>query len=217
MADPTTFLIDANEVFDSMGLGASPGQGAEAAINYAIRRAQIRLEGMLKTSFDPRVVTDQFYLRGVTGAKLNGFVRLLLSNGSLRTDQPVTVYLADALNGTYTALDSTKVLVDYKRGFIQIAEEDVTEDHLRVIYTSGYVAADTTPEELLQSLLCMVPMLLMSTADAADSEKSSSSEAKKAKTFDAIAEDMMISVYGRRVGAVATPIHSTFTVYTPAP
>lgn len=213
MDDTTTkpfTLVSSAQVIEAMGQDAQLAAGATEAIESAIARATIRVEGLLKTRLVIGETVDQFYIRGVTGARLDGFVRLLLSNGCIRSDIDVVVEQADALRGTYVQVDPEQVLVDFATGLVQIPEEVIDQDHLRVTYQSGFHDGDTIPDEIQHAILCLVPQFLLShpANNGADpGNGTASAEVKKATSLAAQADDMLVP-YHRRPGAVATPIHS---------
>ena len=99
------------------------------------------------------------------------------------------------------------MLTDVRRGIVQIPSGDEeAELYVKVAYTSGYKLGDLVPEAIKQSLLCLVPMLMLSTSAAnAEPDKYWRGSSAKAESLAGFSEDM-VQEYTRRAGACAKPL-----------
>lgn len=209
-------LITAALLLGQMGTNPELAGAASDAIDGAISRAQVLLETQLRTSFAPLTVTDRFIIEPTTPCRLKGMVRLRLSNGCLRG--PVVVSQSTQLNGPYDAVAAEDVLVDEKKGLVQVDQEVLVERFVKVSYTSGFTSEDTPPEELLQAMFAMTPLLLLSTDSATSGESTPPKNATRYKSLYAVGEDMSFPYHRRSLGGVADPVHSTVIVSEePAP
>lgn len=208
-------LISGEELMQALGQNPDLASQAGPALDDAIARATLLLQTQLDTCLSAQNVTDTFVVDEHTPCRLRGFVRLRLSNGSVKVTDDIVVTQADEFDGDYVEIASTSVLVDYKKGLVQIRETAVTAEFLKVNYTSGYTEEDEAiPEEIVQALMCYAPLLLLSSSSATDGEAApAKSVFNKYKSLHDVGQDMSFP-YHRGLGAVVKPVHSDVTALT---
>lgn len=209
MADATAHeLITPDDVIEAMGQDPELMATATPAFESAIVRAKLKLQTVLGTRFAPLTNTDLFFI-GPLVRPLNNRYTLRLTNGLLRAAPTITY--ATEVDGTYAALDNP--ITDKVRGIVQVPVwDDQAEWYVKVQYDSGYVKGDTLPDALKHGLICLVPMLMLSTSAAtAEANKYWRAEHAKAQSLETFSEDM-VQDYTRRAGACARPIEYTGTV-----
>jgi hypothetical protein len=218
---PTYTLVTVPEVIDALGLPAELIGDANSVIGSAIRRATVRLENYLKTPLTPQRVEDLFFVDPSDSTKVEDrFFRFRLSNGAIRHDEPVLITQSSSRSGTFTTVSETDWLIDREKGLLQVADTVFGEaDFLqhprrncggqvwvKVVYASGFVAADDIPDEITQALLVQVPLLVFSSATMTQEPAQQLAQTKKAATMDGLTEDMVQS-YRRFFGNCMKPVY----------
>ena len=199
-------LITTDDVIAAMGLDPTFMEEAIPAFESAIARAKLKLQTVLGTKFTPLSCTDTFVVTPIARS-LNYRYTLRLTNGLLRA--PPTVAWCSEIDGTYEAL--ALPISDLLRGIVQIPGSDPRQEwYVKVNYTSGYKKGDRVPTGLHQGLICLVPMLLLSTSAATAESKQYKVEHAKALSLEGFSEDM-VQDYTRRAGACIRPLDHTST------
>jgi hypothetical protein len=222
-------LLEAGDVHEAMGSDAALLADVTPSFESAITRSVIKLQTVLGTSLKPLSNTDIFYV-DETARPLNDRLKLRLTNGLVRQDQPVTVMWTSEVDGTYEAVDNA--VWEYKKGFVMIPlwtpvgrysslsyqRSSIRQScpfYVKVTYASGLI--DNTDkvedyEELRQAVLSFVPGFIMSTADAATaSPKAMYAVMAKQKRQGDAADDMLIA-YMRTLAPSIRPFQSLQSV-----
>lgn len=206
------YLITTEEVFDAMGQNPDLMEESIPAVQGAILRAMIKLEGVLKTPLSRETREDTFFVSGVDGAPLNRRYTLRLTNGFIRKDTPISVSICDEVGGSY--LPVTNSVVQHERGTILIphgSSDDILGKYLKVTYSTGFSGPDEIPQEIRQALLCYVPLLLLSSSASVAEPKQQAVIVAKATSADSIGGDM-VAKYNRPVANSLKPIYSELVV-----
>lgn len=201
-------LISAEQLLQQLGANPDLAGAASEGVDGAISRATLLLESQLRTCLSLQDVTDQFVIEPHTPCRLRGMVRFLLSNGALR-GAPV-VSQASQFTGPYEAIDAEDVHADLKKGLVQVSDEVLVEKYVRIVYSSGFTKDDANlPEELVQAMFSLTPMLLLSSGSAVSGESEPPKSMTKYRSLYTMAEDMTVPYHRRNIGGVALPVYST--------
>lgn len=212
MAEPIFTLVTAKDVLDAMGQDPELLAASKTAIESALKRAKLRLEGFLKTELGHQTVTDTFLVNDREGIHPDGTYRLRLSCGCIRSDVAVSATtgpsMADVAAG---ALDLTGLNLDLDKGYLYLPADGTYDNtYVSVSYSAGFTAdddPDSIPEELKQSMLCFTPLLLLSASAATAEPKQQAATMSKANSMDAFAQDMLPR-FMRNVGAALRPVRT---------
>lgn len=201
-------LVSADDVIEAMGQDPEMMAEATPAFESAIVRAKLKLSTVLGTKFAPLSCEDLFMINAMV-RPLNSRYTLRLTNGLLRGTPTVT--WASEVDGTYEEVEN--VITDHQRGIVMIPVDDLTKEwYVKVAYDSGYKTGDTVPDQIKHGLICLVPMLMLSSKAAqAEDNKYWRAEHAKATSLETFSEDM-VQDFTRRAGACAKPIKHTATV-----
>lgn len=206
-------LLTFDEVMAATGQNPDLMADATEAVDSAVERATLKLENFLRTSFLPLTMQDWFYVdKEYCGAPVNQFYKCMLTNGSLRYDEPLAVSVADTFKGPYTI--ETDFLSTLRTGIVQVPSCGREGKWIKVSYTSGFISREELPKEVRQALLCYVPLLLLSSSAATAEPKQAATQAAKANALDEMARDMLPK-FIRRMGSVLLPVHTEFATYAP--
>jgi len=186
-------LVKVSEVAEAMS--STDVSGMEPAIESAISRAIIKVENFLKTSLAACEVTDLFYVNDYTGEPLDGYYRLVLSNGFVRGSVSVSSMLG--VSGDPTA--SAGALFDLQ--------------YVSATYRSGYLPDDVIHERVKQAVICFTPLLLLTASSNQIEAKVLQSAMDRATALDSSGEAMLLGLH-RKVGAAIHPVNSTITYLT---
>jgi hypothetical protein len=133
----------------------------DSTVQYAILGVKPWLENFLQSSLDFGERDDTFYLDsdgGVNPTKDKMF-RLKCTNGFIRSDQSVVVYVDAtyaAVQSTANVLDPTTYKVVYEKGYV-LVPEGYADQYIRVVYQSGFGDSEVLPRWLTESafLVCL--------------------------------------------------------------
>lgn len=216
-------VVTPEEVVQALGQDVQLVNVAGARLGGALDRAVTRVEGMLDTSLSAQTVEDSFFLphRSVVGVK-DFLVRLRLSNGLVRRDQPVVVSVSSERTGAYTDVSPADVMVDYNKGFVQVAvpanrcgatrlRHNHGSEYFKVTYASGYATNDTVPPPIKNAVICFTPKMIINVADVQD-RRMAAAETAKVTALDTEGENQLNEFF-RRIGNVLKPYFTTATVY----
>ena len=202
------YLITPEEVFDAMGQNPDLMEESTPAIQGAIIRAMIKLEGVLHTTLAVQTRKDTFFVSGRDGVPLNHRYTLRLTNGFVKADQPRSVSVCDAEFGEYLPVPNS--VFQYERGTVIVphgSSDDLLGKFIQVTYTSGFAKPKDIPDGVRQALLCYVPLLLLSSSAAVAEPKQQQAIVAKATSSDSIGGDM-VAKYHRPTSNALKPIYS---------
>ncbi len=201
-----TQLVTVTEVAEAMS--TTDVTGMEPAIESAISRATIRVETFLRTSLSACQVVDLFYIDSRAGDPLDGFYRLVLSNGLVK-EEP-TVASMDGVAGTPTSV--TGFYADKLRGVVKVPASE-SKRYVSVSYRSGYIPNDKIDERVKQAIICFTPLLLLTASSQQIEAKVQKAAMERATNMDGMGEAMLLSLH-RNVGAAIHPVNSIVTILT---
>jgi len=199
-------LVKVSEVAEAMS--STDVSGMDPAIESAISRAIIKVENFLKTSLAACEVTDLFYVNDYTGEPLDGYYRLVLSNGFVRGSVSVSSMLG--VSGDPTA--SAGALFDLQRGVVRVPVAEAGR-YVSATYRSGYLPDDVIHERVKQAVICFTPLLLLTASSNQIEAKVLQSAMDRATALDSSGEAMLLGLH-RKVGAAIHPVNSTITYLT---
>lgn len=209
--DQAFTLVSVSDVIAQMGLDNSMASEMTPMITGAIRRATIKVEGILGTSFQARSIVDTFYLGDCETYAGNGYYKLRLSQSIVRRDVDLLSQYSDDPTGTRTVGFNTVLNPD--RGVLMVPQGDFRGRYVTVSYAAGFNSEDEhVPEEVKQAILLFTPVMMLSVNSA--STDTTDAPSKKTADLGSYAMDMLVS-YLRNVGALVKPISTSYTDYIP--
>jgi len=210
LADAFT-LVTVDEVVQEMALNAELTDAYTPVILGAIRRATIKVEGLLGTSLQPRSVVDTFFVSGAGPLSEDGHYKLRLSQSLVRDDVDLACGFWDTgMKGQLRDLYDT--ILDPSKGILNVPAGVARSRYLQVSYAAGYNTDDTNvPEEIKQAIMLYVPVMMLS-------EESKETEATKgtsrANDLAGLALDML-ATYLRHAGPLIKPMSTKVADYEP--
>lgn len=138
-------------------LGLPEDPGVDAAIGGALESATVYLATALKTKMEKHTKTDVFFLNGDLVEARNGYYRLLLSSGFLRSNTPVSImYGTDDTAQTSSAIGCT---IRYEEGWVSVPETYLGK-YLAVTYQAGFLEDEEAPSWLVETAIGFATKML---------------------------------------------------------
>lgn len=120
--------------------------GIQEVVTSGIIGAQLHVERILGGSLHRKAQDCLFFLDGsaFSGLQPGGVFRLEIPAPFIRRDVSPTITTSDAPFGSFTAIDSTLVKVDYDRGYV-LVDASYADTYVKVQCATGFEDGTTTP------------------------------------------------------------------------
>lgn len=166
-------------------------------IDSAMTAAQVYIQSILETQFDPSDRVEVFRLDSANIAPQNSFFRLRLSQAFVDVDS-VSVLYGDSVSTMLDVLDlSADSKLDAEKGVLHIA--DIYDGrYLQVTYSAGFGSAYKAPDYLKEAMLTYVSEVLGGAHGASpETNTSSKADAVKAGKSEGFGVPRMLEPYMR--------------------
>jgi hypothetical protein len=144
-------LISAEDVRIRMGIDPALAAGVDPVLDSLIMSAQLRMEVALDSEFDTVVRRSVFLLDpSVIGVVPDGYHRLYLESGFVRSDATITVSYGPVTS--LVAIDPAWYIVKSEKGVVLLPEA-YSNQTITVDYTTGFDENDEPPPEWLREVM----------------------------------------------------------------
>lgn len=158
-------LINSRDVCERMGVPFNAT--VNPSMSSAVKAAHLRVQGILGTKFDQKVIKDTFYLdRNKTGGVLmDKEFCLRLTQAFVQANHTPVVNYGELATGCTQTLDPLLYHFDWERGFLYV-DESYEEYFIEVTYQAGFIKDDqntivpTPPDELIEGIIGYTPAVI---------------------------------------------------------
>lgn len=177
--------------------------GLNAAVESAIRAAQLRIEAELDSTLDRASYSDVFYLdpEYFMDVTPGGLLRMQLRTGLVRSDVPVQILFGRTWNTCTEPGDTELMKLDLERGILSVDRPAYQGLYCKVSYDAGFSAIDPIHPWLAEAIKAYIPVVWNFGAPTNRSE-----EAEKQARLSGDHAMAILSRYHRNIGFTFRPV-----------